>query len=96
MKLFYVYILSNQNGMLYTGVTSNLEERVLEHKQKRFKGYTQKYAIDRLVYYEEFEVSLEAIEREKQIKKWRRSKKIALIKGLNPAFEDLSLDWFED
>ena len=65
MKLYYVYILSNPNGMLYTGITSDLEGRILEHKQKRHKGYTQKFGIDRLVYYEEFEEVLEAIEREK-------------------------------
>jgi putative endonuclease len=53
MKIFYVYILSNQNGMLYTGVTSDLEGRMQEHRQKRFKGHTQKFGIDRLIYYEE-------------------------------------------
>jgi putative endonuclease len=79
MKNYYVYIMSSMSGTLYTGVTSNIENRVYQHKHKFANGFTKKYNVDRLVYYEETTDIHSAIEREKQIKSWRRSKKIDLI-----------------
>jgi len=76
--------------MLYTGVTSNLEKRVYEHKNHLFQGYTKKYNINKLVYFEETNNVIAAIEREKQIKGWLRQKKIALIESLNPDWHHLS------
>jgi putative endonuclease len=95
MKKFYVYILSSLSGTLYTGVTNNIEQRVFQHKHKLVNGFTKKYNVDRLVYYEETQDINVAIAREKEIKGWRRSKKIALIKSMNPKWEDLAADWFE-
>jgi putative endonuclease len=92
---YYVYILTNRSKTLYTGVTNNLLRRVYEHKQKFIPGFTQKYNINRLVYYEETSDATEAIAREKQIKGWVRAKKIALIESRNPEWLDLSTDWFE-
>jgi putative endonuclease len=94
-KTYFVYIMTNRSGTLYTGVTNNLERRVYEHKQKKIPGFTKKYNIDRLVYYEETPNIEEAIAREKQIKGWLRKKKIALIESLNPVLKDLSSDWYE-
>lgn len=86
----YVYLLANKyNNVLYTGVTNDLIRRVYEHKSKLVKGFTQKYNVDRLVYYEAYENILAAIEREKQIKAWSRKKKDDLINTLNPGWEDL-------
>jgi putative endonuclease len=96
MKKFYVYILSSLSGTLYTGVTNNIEQRVFQHKHKLVNGFTKKYNVDRLVYYEETQDINVAIAREKEIKGWRRSKKIALIKSMNPKCEDLAEDWFEE
>ncbi|NMG11456.1 GIY-YIG nuclease family protein [Brasilonema sp. UFV-L1] len=95
MKNYYVYILSNRSKTLYTGVTNDLIRRVYEHKQKLIPGFTQKYNIDRLAYYEETVDVTVAIAREKQIKGWLRLKKIALIESMNPEWHDLSADWFE-
>jgi putative endonuclease len=89
-KTGYVYILFNkQNGTLYTGVTSDLVRRVYEHKQKVADGFTKKYGIDKLGYYEIFESIEDAIIREKQIKGGARKQKIALIESINPAWVDL-------
>jgi putative endonuclease len=96
MKQFAVYIMTNRSRTLYTGVTSNLEKRVYEHKHKLVPGFTSKYKIDRLVYFELTSDALSAIGREKQIKGWLRSKKIALITLANPNWNDLSAEWFED
>lgn len=93
--MFYVYILSSLSGTLYTGVTNNLEHRIYQHKHKLVNGFTKKYNVDRLVYIEDCRDINAAITREKEIKGWRRSKKIALIKTVNPKWEDLSADWFE-
>ena len=95
MNSYYVYILTNRSKTLYTGVTNDLLRRVHEHKQKLIPGFTQKYNINRLVYYEETSDVTEAIAREKQIKGWVRAKKIALIESRNPKWLDLSTDWFE-
>jgi putative endonuclease len=95
MNQYYIYIMTNKSKTLYTGVTNNLERRTYEHKQKLIPGFTQKYNITQLVFYEETSDITTAIEREKQIKGWLRSKKIALIESINPTWEDLSLGWFE-
>ena len=86
----YVYILFNKkNGTLYTGVTSNLVRRVYEHKNKHFQGFTSKYDVDKLGYYEVHNSIINAIEREKQIKGGSRKKKIELIESNNPEWTDL-------
>jgi putative endonuclease len=85
--------MTNKSGTLYTGVTNNLERRIYEHKQKLVPGFTTKYNITRLVYYEATDDIGAAIEREKQIKGWLRRKKIALIDAVNPEWCDLSVDW---
>jgi putative endonuclease len=90
-KQFYVYILANKpNGTLYTGVTSNLARRIWEHKQELVEGFTKKYRIKHLVYFELHPTSESAITREKQIKKWRRTWKVDLIEETNPEWDDLS------
>ena len=87
---YYVYILTNRRKtVLYTGVTSDLIKRIIQHKEKKYPGFTQRYNVDRLVYYESHELVEEAIKREKEIKRWLRSKKEALINKLNPEWEDL-------
>src|SRR5205809_4231995 len=82
--------------VLYTGVTSKLEGRVWEHKNHVVKGFTSKYKLDRLVYYEQFSDAVSAITREKEIKSWRREKKNELVRKLNPKWEDLSKSLFDD
>ena len=89
----YVYILFNKkNGTLYTGITSNLRKRMYQHKNKLFKGFTQKYDVNKLGYYEEYTDIKQAIEREKQIKAGSRHKKILLIEKLNSEWKDLSIE----
>ncbi len=95
MKAFYVYIMSNNTRTLYTGVTNNLERRVLQHKRKLLPGFTRKYNLDRLVYYETFHDIRAAIQREKQLKGWLRARKVALILRANSAWKDLSEGWYE-
>jgi putative endonuclease len=91
---YYVYLLTNQNGnVMYVGVTNNIARRLYEHKQKLVKGFTEKYNVDKLVYFEETDDALSAITREKTIKKWRREKKNDLVMSVNPGWKDLSLDW---
>jgi len=80
--------------MLYTGVTNNLNRRIFEHRNHLIEGYTEKYNITKLVYYDETDDIGAAIAREKQIKGWLRRKKIALIESMNPEWRDLSEDWF--
>jgi putative endonuclease len=92
---FFVYILASKSRVLYTGMTNNLARRLLEHKNKLVQGFTSKYNINRLVYYEEYNNPEEAILREKQIKGWVRIKKIKLIEEINPGWKDLSEGWFE-
>lgn len=89
----YVYILSNVSQNLYIGVTGNLERRVFEHKSKSIPGFTRRYNITKLVYYEEGVDSINAIAREKSLKGWRRSRKIELIESVNPNWNDLASDW---
>ena len=88
---YYIYFLTNDsNSVLYVGVTNDLIQRVDEHKNKKEKGFTNKYNISKLVYFEETEDANEALAREKQIKKWRREKKNRLVQQMNPNWEDLS------
>ena len=84
-----------KNGVLYTGITNNLERRVLEHKRKLNSGFTSNYNCTRLVYYDSGVDARGAIDREKQIKGWLRKKKIALIESVNPEWKDLSESWCE-
>jgi len=87
---YSVYIMTNKSGTLYTGVTNNLERRIYEHKHHLVKGFTNKYKIEKLVYFEETSDVNAAISREKEIKGWLRKKKIALIELINPGWKDLS------
>ena len=97
MKSYFVYILSNWAGnVIYIGVTSHLEQRIFQHKQKLIEGFSEKYNTDKLVYFEEYTDISQAIEREKQLKNWRRDKKDKLISGFNPQWKDLSETWYED
>ena len=90
MNDYYVYILTNdRDKLLYIGVTNNLQRRVYEHKNGRFEGFTKDYGIHKLVYYEMCHDVKDAIKREKQLKNWRREKKIALIERMNPNWKDL-------
>ena len=94
-KSYYIYILaSKKNGTLYTGITNNLERRIFEHKNNLIKGFTKKYNVHRLVYYEETNDVNEALLFEKRIKKWNRAWKIELIEEENPNWDDLAKDWF--
>jgi putative endonuclease len=94
MSESYVYIMTNKSRTLYIGVTTDLERRVYEHKQKLVPGFTSKYNITKLVWFEEFPDIEQAIEGEKRLKGWLRSKKIALIESQNPNWEDLSQGWY--
>ncbi len=93
---YYVYIMTNKSKTLYTGITDNLERRVYEHKKKLLEGFTKRYNITKLVYYEVTSDVSAANEREKQIKGWLRRKKITLIEAMNPQWTDLSEGWFRD
>ncbi len=94
MRQYYIYIMANLARTLYTGVTNDLERRVFEHRKKRIPGFTQRYDLTRLVYYEATNDVRAAIAREKQIKGWLRAKKITLIESMNPEWEDLAADWY--
>jgi putative endonuclease len=93
MRSYFVYILTNRSKTLYTGVTNNLVRRVIEHRSKGVLGFTAKYNITQLVYFEETASVEEAITREKQIKGWLRSKKLELIESFNPDWEDIGAEW---
>ena len=93
MRQYYVYIMTNASRTLYTGFTNNLERRVIEHKNHLVDGFTTKYKITKLVYFEETDDVIAAIAREKQIKGWLRRKKVALIESVNPEWQDLSSKW---
>lgn len=91
---YYVYILSNWNNtVLYVGVTNDLARRIFEHKNRVLIGFTQKYNLNKLVYYQETGDVVSAITREKEIKKWRRDKKADLVSSINPEWRDLSDTW---
>jgi putative endonuclease len=96
MKEYYVYIMSNKRGTLYTGVTNDLEQRVYLHKNKSVEGFTKKYNINDLVYFESSDDVTVAIAREKQMKGLLRSKKIELIIRMNPDWKDLGEEWFDN
>jgi len=87
--------MNSPTGTLYTGVTNDLRKRVYQHKHNLVEGFTKRYNITRLAYFEETSDISSAISREKEIKAWRRSKKIELIKSMNPHWRDLAEDWFE-
>ena len=90
--MYYVYIMTNQShSVLYTGVTNDIVRRVWEHKSFLYEGFTKRYRTNQLVYYTDFIEIRHAIQFEKQVKGWKRSKKIALIESLNPQWEDLAL-----
>jgi len=95
LKEYYVYIVTNLSRTLYTGVTSDIRRRVFQHKHELVPGFTAKYKINRLVRFESTHDVRSAIAREKQIKNWRRCKKVALIESTNPRWEDLSDGWYE-
>ena len=88
----YVYILSSRTKVLYIGVTNDLLRRMWQHKNTQIPGFTARYNVNRLVYFEQGESAIDAIEREKQLKGWLRTKKVALIESTNPTWRDLSSD----
>jgi putative endonuclease len=90
----FVYILGSKTRRLYVGVTNDLVRRVWEHREDVIPGFTKRYGIKRLVYFEHIQQAERAISREKQIKGYARVKKLALIAGLNPEWDDLAQDWF--
>jgi putative endonuclease len=92
-KTYYVYIMANHTRMMYVGVTNSLERRVLEHKAKVADAHTKRYDMTRLVYFEDYADVRDAIAREKQLKGWRRARKIELIRAMNPRWRDLADDW---
>jgi putative endonuclease len=96
MKHYCVYIMTSPSGTLYTGMTNDLKRRVYQHKHKLIEGFTEKYNVTRLAYCEETQDVQTAIAREKEIKSWRRSKKLGLIKSLNPKWQDLSDGWYDE
>jgi putative endonuclease len=96
VRHYYVYILSSPSHVLYTGVTNDLTRRVFEHRRKLVPGFTRRYNVTRLVFFEETSDIRAAIVREKEIKAWRRGKKVALVDSANPGWLDLSAGWFED
>ena len=95
-KWYYVYMMANRSKNLYTGMTSNIRQRVFQHKTGAFEGFTSTYKIDRLVYWERFGQVHQAIAREKQLKGWSRIKKMYLIIAMNAEWKDLAEDWFPD
>jgi len=93
---YYVYILTNKkNGTLYIGMSNDLERRIFEHKKKLIAGFTKKYGLNKLVYFEQYQYVNDAILREKRLKKWKRQWKINLIEEENPNWNDLAIDWFD-
>ena len=93
-KTYYVYLITNWNNqVMYIGVTNNLERRLYQHKNKLIKGFSEKYNINKLVYFEQTNDIESAITREKEIKKWRREKKNSLVESTNKQWEDLSKQW---
>jgi putative endonuclease len=92
---YYVYIVASRSHVLYCGVTNNIRHRVEEHREAAISGFTEMYQCNRLVWFERYQYIRNAIEREKQIKRWRREKKIWLIEETNPTWADLSENWRE-
>jgi len=94
MKQYYVYMMSSPTRTLYIGVTNDIQRRVSEHKHQEGSGFTSKYNLTLLVYYEITADVRDAIAREKQLKGWLRAKKVALIDAINPEWDDLSAGWY--
>ncbi len=92
-KKYWTYIVASRSGTLYIGMTNNLYVRIAQHKSGEVQGFSSKYHCDRLVYWESFDDVLSAIDREKQLKGWRRAKKIVLIEAANPRWTDLAEKW---
>lgn len=89
-----MYMMMSAGGVLYVGVTTDLEGRVWEHKHGTYDGFTKKYSCHSLVWFEEFSDIRDAIARERQIKRWRREKKVWLLQEMNPSYQDLAASWF--
>ncbi len=94
VRRYYVYIMASISRVLYVGVTDDIVRRVAEHKAGEIEGFTKQYRLKKLVHYEEFGDIRQAIAREKQLKGWRREKKVELIEAENPNWKDLSWEWF--
>ena len=94
-KRYYVYIMASRSLTFYTGVTGDIYNRALQHRAGEIEGFTKKYNVNRLVYYETFKYVNTALAREKQIKAWTRAKRVALIKTMNPTWQDLTEGWGE-
>lgn len=92
---YCTYIMASRSHTLYIGVTGDLLRRVFQHKWREHDGFTQRYNCDRLVWFERYQDAHKAIAREKELKGWRREKKIALIEAANPVWQDLSRDWYD-
>lgn len=95
MGNYYIYIMASKSGTLYIGMTNDIKKRVYQHKNHLIPGFTDKHNISILLYVETMSDSLSAVKREKQLKKWRREKKINLIDSQNPGWKDLSENWYE-
>ncbi len=96
MKTYHIYLITNKNNkVLYTGITNDPERRILQHKNKTIEGFTKKYNCTKLVYLEECNNVIDALNREKQIKGWTRDKKNDLVNSINPEWNDLAEDWYE-
>ena len=95
IKNYYIYIMASQSGTLYVGMTNDIKKRVYQHKNHSIPGFTDKYNVDQLLYIETTSDSVSAIRREKQLKKWGREKKVALVDSQNPDWKDLSKGWYE-
>jgi len=96
MRTYYVYVMASAGRTLYVGVTSDLQRRVIEHKQGVVDGFTKKYQADRLVYFEQTSDVRSAIQREKRLKWWPRKWKVKLIETTNPEWKDLAEDWYDE
>jgi len=94
-KIYYVYMMASQRRVLYVGITSHIERRVFQHKTHAFGGFTAQYNVTNLVYFERYGSVMQAIRREKELKDWRREKKVALIESGNPKWRDLSYGWYQ-
>ena len=94
-RRYYVYVMANLARTLYVGVTNDIQRRVFQHKQRQFAGFTAKYGLTRLVYFEETDRIQAALAREKQLKSWLRQRKIEQIESVNPAWGDLAAGWYE-
>ncbi len=94
MNQYYIYILTNEyNNVMYIGITGDLKRRLYEHKHQLIDGFTKKYNVHKLVYFESFNDPTNAIKREKQLKKWVRNKKNSLVETMNPTWKDLTEEW---